>query len=60
MTEWGEQIRGKEGFKEIFRVRRYATRPPLQDLLKVQQNKCSQNTDEAVYIAYAKYGYTLK
>ena len=56
----GEQIKGKGGFKEIPRVHRYATRPPLQELLTVQQDKSRQNRDETIYTAYATYGYTLK
>jgi len=55
-----DQIKEKKGFKEIPRVHRYATRPPLQDLLKVRQDKSRLNRDETIYIAYATYGYTLK
>ena len=50
-------LKGKERIKEIPRVQRYATRPSLAKLL---QKKNKEITDEAIYEAHIRYGYTLK
>ena len=48
---------GKEKLKEITREQRYATRLPLNEILKYQNKK---SRDQAMYEAHQQYGYTLK
>ena len=56
-SRFKDLMKGKERIKEIPRIQRYATRPPLAKLL---QKRKRNMTDEAVYEAYSGYGYTLK
>ena len=48
----------KSSNKEIPRIERYATRPPLSELLFPQINKSDQI--DKIYQAYIEYGYTLQ
>ena len=50
--------RGKERFKEIPRKQRYATRPPLSEIIG-KVSAASEDPDK-IYSAYKDYGYTLK
>jgi len=43
--------------KEITREQRYVIRPPLNEILTPQDKK---SNDQAKYVAYLQYGYTLK
>lgn len=50
-------IRDKETIKEIPRVQRYITKPPLDNIFKHEDKKLK---DKAAYEAHIRYGYTLK
>lgn len=50
-------MRGKEQLKEIPRVQRYITRPPLNEIF---ERKDKKSKGKAMYNAHIRYGYTLK
>ena len=50
-------MRGKEKLKEITREQRYLTKPPLNEIFKLKDQK---SKDQAMYEAHLQYGYTLK
>jgi hypothetical protein len=50
-------LKVKEKIREIPRVQRYAARPSLEKLLHKRNQRIS---DEAIYKAHIRYGYTLK
>jgi REP element-mobilizing transposase RayT len=50
-------LKGKERIREIPKVQRYATRPSVKRLLQKGRQRIS---DEAIYEAYIRYGYTMK
>lgn len=52
-----ELIRGKETLKEIPRMQRYITKPPLEGIIK---HKGKKLREDAVHEAHVRYGYTLK
>ena len=48
---------GKENLKEITKKQLYVTRPPLNEILKYQDQK---SRDQAMHEAHLNHGYTLK
>nr|WP_208599535.1 hypothetical protein [Desulfospira joergensenii] len=54
-----QSIKSKnEDIKEVPKVQRYATRIRLENLFRDIKNK--QHRNEKVWMAYARYGYTMK
>jgi REP element-mobilizing transposase RayT len=55
-----ELLRRKENVKEVPRPQRYVARPSLSEILKgVKQNE-KKAQDKDIYMAYTRYGYTMK
>jgi len=53
-------LKGKEKIEEVPRIQRYATRPALRELFLEGKLEDEKARNEAVYLSYVRYGYTLK
>jgi hypothetical protein len=59
IEKFKQLMRDKEALKEIPKVQRYVTRPPLEKILK-NKRKDKKLKDKVVYKAHTRYGYTLR
>ena len=50
---------GKELFKEVPRVQRYAARPSLAQIFGEKKAKSGRQRDGIIYRAYVKFGYRM-
>jgi REP element-mobilizing transposase RayT len=54
-----EPFRGKEFFKEVPRVQRYAARPSLAQIFGEKKAKSGRQRDGIIYRAYVEFGYRM-
>jgi putative transposase len=60
LEKFNELLKEKEVIKEVPRVQRYATRPPLTRIFEEGTTKDRKVKAEKIYDAYCHHGYTLK
>jgi REP element-mobilizing transposase RayT len=60
IKELSALLKKKGGVKEVPKLQRYVTRPPLKEIFIGKNQKEKKLDDKVIYIAFTRYGYTMK